>query len=475
MNRLRKLTMVASATVLAASTLVAVTVSGAAAAAATQMDPNTHRQSTGDVVTGPASYNYAPSVMKDGKYRMWWCGGIAGDFILYAESDSINGPFKARNGANYQEVLRPTGSSTGFDGLHTCDPSVIRVRDVYYMYYGGLGTSSTSVTAIGVAQSSDGITWTRLNGGNPIVTARVPSAGGYGAGQPTAAYLNGKFYMMYTDTTGLGGGLQYAIRSSDPTFQSGVETATASGWVTQTSATKAGFVVSNSFSADMQFSDALGAWIVLSNQAAGTTYVRFIAPDFSHLVRTDLEIAAAWAEGPGLVSKPDKHALPPANSDCRRISLDFINASGLRNGNPDFLRHYGQDLLTDTTCPSLPAGTVGAIYDGYLIQSAGLPATFVTAGMRLQSASFPPLLQLTKNSIAVSSEIFYLVPYGASLQIGATVIGATGRPAAFLLDNNTIWPVSALEIITANQSSITMVSVASYDTHPVGPSLYRVQ
>ncbi len=42
-----------------------------------------------------ASYDYAPSVMHDGAYRMWWCGGIAGDHILYAEASSLDGPWHA--------------------------------------------------------------------------------------------------------------------------------------------------------------------------------------------------------------------------------------------------------------------------------------------------------------------------------------------------------------------------------------------
>ena len=38
-----------------------------------------------------ATYDYSPSVMLDGVYRMWWCcgstsGGVAGDHICYAEA-----------------------------------------------------------------------------------------------------------------------------------------------------------------------------------------------------------------------------------------------------------------------------------------------------------------------------------------------------------------------------------------------------
>jgi hypothetical protein len=282
--------------------------------------------------------------------------------------------------------------------------------------------------------------------------------------------------MMYTDSTGLDGGKQYAIRSTDPTFQSGVQTATADGFVAQTSANKASYVVSQSYSADMQYSDALGDWIVLSNQGSGHTYVRFLSADFSHKVRDDLSIADTWVEGPGLSSTPDKHSLPHTGSDCARISVDFVNASAKTSGgNPTGLRHYGQDVLTDTGCAGLDPSTVAAMYDGYIIEASGMPATFVTKGVRLQSASFPPLQDLTNSTVDVTTSVFDRIPYGGSLQVGATAIGASGKPGAFLLDHDTIWPVNALKLITDNKSSLTTVSVASYDTHTVGPALYLVQ
>jgi predicted GH43/DUF377 family glycosyl hydrolase len=447
----------------------------ATAAMATMLDPSSYRASAGVVEAGVTAYNYAPTVMQDGVFRTWWCAGVAGDHILYAESSSLNGPFHARgSNAAYQDVFAPTGTRT-FDGIHTCDPSVIRVNATYYMYYGGFD-SSTNTTEIGVAQSSDGLTWARLNGGSPIVVPRNPSAGGYGAGQPSAAYVNGTFYLMYTDTTGLNGGLQYAISSAEPTFQNSVQTATATGFATRTPANSDAFVVSNSFSPDLQYSDALNAWIVLSNQSPGQTYVRFISPDFSHLIRSDLSIASTWVEGPGLVSRPDKHSLPPVGSDCSRIALDFINASGKTSaGSPTGLKHYGEDLRTDTVCGALKSGQVAAIYDGYAIEVPNLPLAFITHGQRLQSASFPPIQDVTKNFIVGTSDVFYDIGYGASLHVGAPVIGTTGQPGAFLLDNNTLWPVNSITLVTDNKSSITMVSPAAYASHPIGPPLYLVK
>ena len=154
----------AVAALVAAAALVAGSASSVQAAGTLTAD--NYRSSSGDVVNNSV-YDYAPSVMQDGMYRMWWCGAAEspGDNILYAESTSLDGPFHARNStAPYQVVFKGTNNGTSFDSTHTCDPSVLRVNGVYYMYYGGLrdGTNqlNNQYTAIGIASSSDGISWT---------------------------------------------------------------------------------------------------------------------------------------------------------------------------------------------------------------------------------------------------------------------------------------------------------------------------
>jgi hypothetical protein len=439
------------------------------ASASVSVDPASYRSSGVDVAGGGA-YNYAPSVMLDGPYRMWWCAGIAGDHIVYAESGSLDGPF-TRHGVEYQDVLQPTSGSQ-FDGTHVCDPSVIRVRGTYYMYYGGLTESGGHVTQIGVASSPDGVTWTKMNNDNPIVTPRDPSKGGYGAGQPSAAYLDGHFYLMYTDSSGLEGGLQYAIRSTEPTFQTNVETATSSGFVPRTPANTDSYVVSQSFSPDWQYSDALNAWIVLSNQSLGTTFVRFLSKDMSHVLRSDLQISSNWSEGPGLVSTPEKHSLAPANGECQRIRLDFMQSTQPASPLND-IKHFGSDLLTGRGCSELSSAQVSGMFNGYGIEVGGLPLTVVVEGERLQFQLAQPAIDITHNFIATTSEVFCAIPYGASLFSGSVVLGAAGMPAAFLLDNSMLWPVSSIKLITDDHSSIDFVSQTEFDSHPVGPALYE--
>lgn len=457
--------------------------------------PNTYRSSPSTVVQGRPVYNYAPTIMKDGKYRMWWCGDGGGDRIYYAESTSLDGPFTAHGStAPHQVVFGPTGTSS-FDGEHTCDPSVIRVGATYYMYYGG-GDHATRSTRIGVASSPDGYTWTRLNGGQPIMTPKNPPHTGssspapadyYGAGQPSVAYVDGYFYMMYTDksavatsngTTWSYNGLQYAVRSTDPTFQTNVETATATGFAPLTAANKATFVVSGSYSPDWQFSDALQKWIVLSNQSPNYTRIRILSKDLSHQVGTDVTLPATLVEGPGLVSRPDKHSLPPANADCSRIQIDFVNATASSSTTtvlPTNLRHFGQDLYVDTPCAELPGSRVGELYEGYQVQATGMPPTFMTYGKRLQFGSFAPLQKLTRNVITTTPAVFAMIPYGASLHPGQTVYGASGRPPAFLLDDGRLWPTNSLSVVTSNGSAITTIPTAQFDTFPGGHPLYEIK
>src|SRR5579872_2158586 len=119
-------------------------------------------------------YDYAPAIIfDDGIYRLYWCAGIAGDFIVHSASQRLEGPWHGVKSGflnTFDIALRPTGSRTDFDGLHTCDPSVIKVGGTYYLYYGG-NFADDGLTAVGVARSDDGVHFQRMNRGKPIFTA----------------------------------------------------------------------------------------------------------------------------------------------------------------------------------------------------------------------------------------------------------------------------------------------------------------
>lgn len=422
-----------------------------------------------------ASYDYAPSIMKDGRYRMWWCGGVAGDFILYAEADSPAGPWRARSGTGgYDIALRPA-SGTRFDNRHVCDPSVIRVDGTYYLYYGGLADyeGEHDGTRIGVASSADGVQWTRLNGGNPIIvpardvdTPGLPSR--YGAGQPSATYLDGLFYLIYTDTTGYAadgnGGGQYVLRSPDPTFRTAVEELTATGFAPRTATNHTRFKLVNSVSVDWQYVDLLDAFLIAADGSAGVTTFRLFDRSLRYEVVPPFTVPTNWREGPGLASRPDKHALPAAL--CGLVPVDYLHAVGTTVSTWE-LAHHGFNLLSGLGCDQVD---LASTFEGYQLHSSGLPLATVFGGKRLSWALGAPVTHLSRNVINVGSDVYHRVPGAGSVAAGQQVLGASGRPAAFNI-NGTLWPVNCLEVITANRSSITMVSTAEWDAHPKAASL----
>jgi hypothetical protein len=290
------------------------------------------------------NYNYDPTVIYDsGIYRAYWCAayggdGFAGDHILYAESDALSGPWHAHGSSvanSYDDVLHGTGNLNDFDGLHTCDPTVIKVNGAYYMYYTGAHIpDAIGPGAIGVASSSDGIAWSRLNKGRAIVSPADKQAGdGYGAGEQTVTYVNGVWYMMYNDHTGAAayatGAGEFLISASDPTFQTHLETFTANGFAPLTASTQTSYVVLNANNADIQYIDAWQDFLVLSHTDAGKTHVVLLDKNFNQIA-DEVIAPTAWLDGPGLVSTADqRHAI--MTPDYRGVSIDFLRAVGAQN------------------------------------------------------------------------------------------------------------------------------------------------
>lgn len=144
-----------------------------------------------------ATWDYTPSVMNDvidGKRKLWWCSEKGGRDVI-----------------RYQEWL-PDGSRTApvivlesneftpdpdlaWEGVHTCDPSVIRGNWTvggnaysYAMYY---TTYSPTMDGgrIGAAFSNDGIHWTKWTAG-PVVMDSGALNPYYGTGMSVAWSAN---------------------------------------------------------------------------------------------------------------------------------------------------------------------------------------------------------------------------------------------------------------------------------------------
>lgn len=169
-------------------------------------------------VINKSDYDYGPTIMKDGNiYKMWWCGnpptGEAGDHIYYANSSD------GYHWSTPQVVLKPTPNS--YDGRHTCDPTVVKVGSTYYMYYTAI--NGTQSNAMFLATSTDGVTWVKHptnSAPEPILTSEVDwktigYSHGYGVGESSVIYLNGRFYQFYLNSTSTFGSYGLMLAFSD--------------------------------------------------------------------------------------------------------------------------------------------------------------------------------------------------------------------------------------------------------------------
>ena len=53
------------------------------------------------------SYNYGPAIIHDGAiYHLYWCGGVAGDYILHSTAPDPVGTVAARRGAGGRRPSR---------------------------------------------------------------------------------------------------------------------------------------------------------------------------------------------------------------------------------------------------------------------------------------------------------------------------------------------------------------------------------
>ncbi|MFC4002343.1 beta-xylosidase [Prauserella oleivorans] len=439
-----------------------------------------HRQSDGVVAEGGADavYNYGPTVMTEGgTVRMWWCSqyGSAdppGDDILHAEADSVEGPFTAPGGGIPDSVL--SGDPGSFDGVHTCDPSVIRVDGTYYLYYTGAAGSHDHGNAIGLATSTDGRTWTRA-AGNPVVRPAHDTTrdNTYGAGQPAAVYLDGWFYLMFTDTTGRAAGWngagQFVIRAKDPTFSTGVEALGPDGFtsVAGTGTPRTRSVV-DAFSADLMWVDALDAFAIAHQTDRGTT-ITFWNRDFTATPYRPVLLPAPWEEGPGLVREPDGHAPVSTDDPCGRVPVDVIHATRIGEaGAPTALRHFGLDIHGVDGCAT--TGRALAVLDGFAMPSPQRTMDLVTGGklLRIERRSVAETIAhtvLDERPAAVDR-----ISVAARLRAGAPAVRALGEGTGFVLDG-TLWPVTDAEAVSRNDSHARAVTDAEWRAYRLGPTL----
>jgi hypothetical protein len=437
------------------------------------------RQSPGVVAagSGDAPYNYAPSILWDGgRYRMWWCSqlGVAnppGDDILLAESASLDGPFVGPDGSGGTPVF--SGSAGGFDAVHTCDPSVIKVGGTYYMYYTGAAGDHTHGNTIGLATSPDGRVWTRANGGRPLVTASrdADRNNAYGAGQPSAVYSAGYFYLMFTDTTGQASGHngagQFVLRSPDPTFAGSVEALGSSGFreVPDTSARYRSVV--DAFSADWMWVDALAAFAIAHETRDGTT-ITFWDWGFRFHPYQPLLLPGPWREGPGLARRADGHAIVSADNPCGKVAVDLVRGTYEGPYGPSGLQHFGLDVVDFDACAD-PARAVLAL-DGFAVPSPNRTIDLIVGGQIVRFDRRSVAEQLAIRVLARRPPSLDRVEVAAHVTPGAPVRQAADRGVAFLLDDR-LWQIGSPAVASANSSTAPVISPQQWDGYERGLDL----
>lgn len=442
------------------------------------------RQSPGVVASGgpAAPYNYAPTVMATGGgYRMWWCSQLPGaarpgDQILYATAGSGDGPFAGPDGAPADIVFG--NSPNGFDSLHTCDPSVIDVAGTYYLYYTGTGDAHGNNNAIGLATSTDGVHWVRANGGAPIVSASGDEhrANAYGAGQPSVVFLDGWYYLMFTDTTGSAGDNegngQFVLRSTDPAFQHDVQSLAENGFTPVSSATsRRSRMVSATDTSDWMWIDALNAFAIASDDSGGTT-IAFWDKDFTRHPYQQFTIPGPQWEGPGLVRTATGHAPVSVADPCGQVPVDVIRPTSNGAG-PTNLMHFGVDIDGLESCEQKQGALT--LLNGFAVPAPDRTVDLVVDGRLVEVERRSVALALATGLVENPPAAIMSLPVAAHLRAGTAIITATGRSPGFLLDDGRLWVIGstdqANQLAQLNTSAVVTVDPTRWDAYPRGTDL----
>jgi len=115
------------------------------------------------------------TVMVEGAtYKMWYTGQDADGIYRIGYATSTDGIIWTKD--NNSKPVLDIGPVNKFDGGGATSPAVIKDDGIYKMWYAGMISYSNNLYQIGYATSADGITWTRENHGDPILSFGKSSA-----------------------------------------------------------------------------------------------------------------------------------------------------------------------------------------------------------------------------------------------------------------------------------------------------------
>ncbi|MDD4107092.1 MAG: sugar-binding protein [Prolixibacteraceae bacterium] len=161
-------------------------------------------------------YDQAFNCIKVGDtYKMWWGRACPYDTIWYAESKDM------KNWYNAQCVIDLKGYRTTWIKEMLLWSSVLYVDGQYHMFFetpASFDDQGEYNNNICYATSKDGIKWTFYpDNEDPQPVIKNPAVSrSYGVGQPKAFYMDGAFYIVYTDASDGGGRIRVAKSVGDP-------------------------------------------------------------------------------------------------------------------------------------------------------------------------------------------------------------------------------------------------------------------
>jgi predicted GH43/DUF377 family glycosyl hydrolase len=137
----------------------------------------------------------------NGTDYMWYSGNVTGGGWRIGLAKSSDGISWIKPGSN---MVLDVGTAGNFDDYSVRSPSVMYDKNRLLMFYQG-SADVTGPGKIGLATSTDGTTWTRLNNGNPVLD--LGGAGEWDHANLTsldATYVNGNYEMFYSADAGNG-------------------------------------------------------------------------------------------------------------------------------------------------------------------------------------------------------------------------------------------------------------------------------
>jgi len=124
----------------------------------------------------------------------WW--GPAG-LLRAAPPRDVEITAVKRGGSAERGAILELGPAGRFDSDWTSCPTVVRVGPRYLMWYSSVFDSKQGRGGIGVAESSDGVEWERLNDGRPVLEIADPGRFDDGQILSPEVHFDGRVFRMW--------------------------------------------------------------------------------------------------------------------------------------------------------------------------------------------------------------------------------------------------------------------------------------